>query len=91
MTDPLAELAAVVAERHALDPADFAARVRRQLARRMARGRIPFKVCPACGEALPALSFAEDISKGDGLKVVCRECDAARQAERRSASPSPGA
>ncbi|MGW0504137.1 hypothetical protein [Micromonospora sp. NPDC003241] len=85
MTDPLAALLA-----DADDPDDLAGRVRRELARRMARGAQPVKRCSRCCRHLPALAFAEDASKGDGLKTTCRECDAARQARAR-ASPTAGA
>ncbi|MEV0267707.1 hypothetical protein AB0H43_02940 [Hamadaea sp. NPDC050747] len=87
---PLDDAARAVAERHGLDPADFVRRVRAAADRRRARGSLPFKTCPACSRELPALAYAEDTSKGDGLKVTCRECDAARTARRR-ASPSAGA
>ncbi|MFG3715789.1 hypothetical protein [Micromonospora sp. NPDC047730] len=90
MTNPLDELAAEVAEAHSLDPAAFAARVRRQLARRMERGARPFKRCAACDRDLPARDFAEDRSRPDGLQRRCRQCDRDRSAARRSASPTPG-
>lgn len=83
MCNPIDEAAREVAERFALDPEDFARRVRAQLARRIARGTRPHKRCPVCRNDLPALAFAEDASKGDGLKIVCRECMAVREAGRR--------
>ncbi|MDG4801707.1 hypothetical protein [Micromonospora sp. WMMD980] len=82
MTDPLAELAAEVAERYALDPADFADRVRRQLARRIARGRLPYKACGVCRRDLPARAFAERPDRPDGLRSVCRACAASRDQGR---------
>ncbi|TDC29970.1 hypothetical protein [Micromonospora sp. KC213] len=90
MTDPLAELSARMAEAHGLDPLAFEARVRRQLARRIARAAQPFKPCPDCGEELPARAFAEDAAAADGLQRRCRPCDASRSAARRSTSPDPG-
>lgn len=86
--DDLEALAQDVAERYGLDPEDFEARVRRQLARRIARGAQPVKGCPVCLRDLPALAFAEDPTKGDGLKVVCRECMALRERVRRRVSQS---
>lgn len=91
MTDPLAELARQLAEADDADPLDLAARVRRQLARRMARGSLPAKRCSRCRRDLPALAFAEDTAAGDGLQRTCRECNAARLAGRRSATPGAGA
>ncbi|MFD6638314.1 hypothetical protein ACFWDN_21135 [Micromonospora chalcea] len=88
--DALAELVAEEAERYGLDPDDLRARVLRQLARRTSRAALPLKGCPACLRDLPARAFAEDASKADGLKAVCRECDAVRVRLRR-ASPCPGA
>lgn len=93
VTDPRAELAALaakVAEVYAVESADLEARVLRQLARRQARGAQPVKPCATCGEDLPALAFAEDVGKPDGLKSVCKPCDAVRARDRR-ASPCPGA
>ncbi|RLK22628.1 hypothetical protein DER29_0465 [Micromonospora sp. M71_S20] len=85
-TDPaadLAELVAEAAERHALDPADFEARVRRQLARRMARGAQPVKMCRTCVTLRPALDFAEDARSRDGLRSTCRACAAEAERDRR--------
>ncbi|WP_229398195.1 hypothetical protein [Micromonospora okii] len=90
MTDDLATLSAHLAEAHGLDPADLAARVRAQLARRARRGRQAVKRCGDCGEVRPLFDFAADRSRPDGAQRRCRPCDSARQAARR-ASPTRGA
>lgn len=80
----LDEIAEAVAIEHGLDPAEFAARVRRQRARREQRGQQPAKRCSSCQRDRPALDFAEDARATDGLKSACRPCDAERVRARRS-------
>jgi hypothetical protein len=82
----LDRIAREYAERYEVDPDALAYSVRRALARRLARAAQAFKVCPVCGRDLPAKAYASDESKGDGLKVVCRECD-----NRRRRPPTTGA
>ena len=33
------------------------------------------RYCATCDRSLPPESFAHDVSKGSGLKSICRECD----------------
>ncbi|MEU4568676.1 hypothetical protein [Micromonospora sp. NPDC023956] len=82
--DDLAAQAAAFAEAHDLDPADFASRVRRQLARRKARGALPHKRCSSCRSDLPALAFAEDARAADGLQSTCKACRASGERRRRA-------
>ena len=42
------------------------------------------KHCAKCGESKPLAAFYRDVSTNDGHRSTCRECDTARQRERRT-------
>lgn len=66
------------------DPAEAEAAAERALLRLEWRRRRGSKVCPACGEQLPASSFGPDARKRDGLRGSCRPCEAAQSRARRA-------
>src|SRR5665647_1088713 len=42
------------------------------------------KHCAKCGESKPLAAFYRDVSTKDGHRSTCRDCDTARQRERRT-------
>jgi hypothetical protein len=84
-TDPLTvedRVAAVCARYDGED--DEAARLAEAALRRLDwRRRRGGKECSRCGAVLPVSAFGPDLRRPDGLRYVCRPCEAADRRRRR--------
>jgi len=56
---------------------------RHEFARRARSAAAPVKTCPVCAAFLPASAFGESTRRADGMRSMCRACEALASAARR--------